>query len=380
MKYICQQRGLSSRLRCLPLLSVIGILAGLAGVLTVLPTTVQATTGDVGYQDQSFSGTGTPTGTKRAESVLWWNDGSWWADMWSTASQDFHIYRLNLSTQTWQDTGVTIDTRSNTHADVLWDGTHVYVASHEFVSDEQAAVSGSPSYLFRFSYNTATKTYSPDSGFPVQINNMKTETLVIDKDSTGKLWATWQQGNKIYLNRTMNGDDHLWGTPFALPNAAANVTVDDNSALIAFGGNKMGLMWSNQGSSNYAMWFAVHQDAAADTTWSAGEQALQGGGSADDHINLKSLQADGSGRVFAATAFCPERHRGVVALSDRAGVGLPEPAAGADRRTEQRASYVLHGARPAQLFLQLLGRGDLREDIAAQLRFLPRREGHSGDS
>jgi len=221
--------------------------------------------------------------------------------MWSTASQDFHIFRLNFSTQTWQDTGVTIDTRSNTHADVLWDGGHLYVASHEFVPDEQAAVSGSPGYLFRFSYSTVTKTYSPDSGFPVQINNMKTETLVIDKDSTGKLWATWQQNNTIYVNRTMNGDDHLWGAPFALPNAAANVTVDDNSALIAFGGNKMGLMWSNQGSSNYAMWFAVHQDGASDTTWSAGEQALSGGGTADDHINLKSLQADGSGRVFAAT-------------------------------------------------------------------------------
>src|SRR5207247_1628548 len=127
------------------------------------------------------------------------------------------------------------------------------------------------------------------------------ETLVIDKDSSGKLWATWQQNNTIYLNRTMNGDDHLWGTPFALPNSAANVTVDDNSALIAFGGNKMGIMWSNQGSSNYAMWFAVHQDGAPDSSWSAGEQALSGGGTADDHINLKSLQSDGSGRVFAAT-------------------------------------------------------------------------------
>jgi PKD repeat protein len=222
--------------------------------------------------------------------------------MWSTAAQDFHIFRLNLSTQTWQDTGVTIDTRSNTHADVLSDGGHLYVASHEFVADETAAQSGSPSYLFRFSYNSTSKTYSPDSGFPVQINNMKTETLVIDKDSTGKLWATWQQNNAIYLNRTLNGEDHTWGTPFALPNsAAANLTVDDNSALVAFGGNKMGIMWSNQGGSNYAMWFAVHQDGASDASWSAGEQALSGGGIADDHINLKSLQADGSGRVFAAT-------------------------------------------------------------------------------
>ena len=323
MKHTRQQRALSSRSGLRALWSLVGLPALFAGLLLALPSSAEAATGDVGYQDQSFSGTGTPTGTKRAESVLWWNDGSWWADMWSTAAQDFHIYRLNLSTQTWQDTGVTIDTRSNTHADVLWDGGHLYVASHEFVADEQSAQSGSPSYLFRFSYNTSTKSYSPDSGFPVQINNMSTETLVIDKDSTGKLWATWQQNNTIYLNRTMNGDDHLWGTPFALPNPAANVTVDDNSALIAFGGNKMGIMWSNQGSSNYAMWFAVHQDGASDTTWSAGEQALSGSGSADDHINLKSLQADGSGRVFAATKTSnTSSSSALIMLSVRSGAGV----------------------------------------------------------
>lgn len=275
-------------------------LAVLAGAFMALPPSVQADPGDIGYQGPSISGAGTPTGIKRAESVLWWNDGFWWGNMWDAATQDFHIFRLNTGTQTWQDTGVAVDTRSNTHADALWDGAHLYIASHRFASDETAAVSGYPGYLFRFSYNPSTKTYSLDSGFPVQINNMRTETLVIDKDSTGKLWATWQQNNQIYLNRTLNGDDRTWGTPFALGSPDAGVTVDDNSALIAFGGNKMGLMWSNQNSSNDAMFFAVHQDGQPDTTWSASERALQGPGSADDHINLKSLQADGSGRVYAA--------------------------------------------------------------------------------
>src|SRR5438034_1459422 len=202
-----------------------------------------AATGDIGYQDQSFSGTSTPTGTKRAESVLWWNDGSWWGDMWDTVSKRFHIFRLDVSTQHWVDTGVTVDPRSGTHADVLWDGTHLYVASHAFVADGSAAQAGTPANLYRFSYNAATKTYSLDSGFPVQINNEATETLVIDRDSTGKLWATWQQGNKIYVNRTLNGDDHTWGTPFVLPTSDANVTVDDNSAVMASGGSKIGVMW-----------------------------------------------------------------------------------------------------------------------------------------
>ena len=278
---------------------VVAVLALLAASIVLTPTATGAT-GDVGYEDQSFSGTSDPTGTKRAESVLWWNDGSWWADMWDTSSKDFHIFRLDLATQSWVDTGTTIDPRTNSRADVLWDGGHLYVASHLSVGSESAAVSGYPSYLDRFSYDAGSKTYTMDSGFPVLINDYKTETLVIDRDSTGKLWATWQQDNQIYVNRTVNGDDRTWGTPFGLPVAASNVATDDNSAIVAFGGNSIGLMWSNQTSANDAVRFAVHRDVDPDSTWQAARTAIQGPKTADDHINLKSLQADGSGRVYAA--------------------------------------------------------------------------------
>ena len=252
--------------------------------------------GDVGFEGLSHAGTSTPTGTKRAESVLWFNDGSWWANMWDTVSKDFHIFRLDRSTQRWVDTGVLVDPRANTHADVLWDGAHLYVSSHTFVNDEQAAVSGFPSYLYRFSYNAITKAYSLDAGFPAQINNYKTETLTLDKDSTGKLWATWQQANRIYVNRT-TGSDASWGTPFELP-TASSVTVDDTSALIAFAG-RIGVLWSDQTTSNDGMHFSIHRDGDPDAVWSGRQAAIQGPASGDDHMNLKSLDASG-GRVYAA--------------------------------------------------------------------------------
>ncbi len=88
-----------------------------------------ATPGDIGYRGPSFSGAGTAPSGSKPESKLWRNDGFWWASMWDTASQDFHIF-----------------------------------------------------------------------------------TLVIDKDSTGKLWATWTQSNQVYVNRTTAGDAS-WGTP-----------------------------------------------------------------------------------------------------------------------------------------------------------------------
>src|SRR5437773_5970079 len=60
-------------------------------------------------------------------------------------------------------------------------------------------------------------------------------------------------------------------------------------------------MWSNQITSK--IYCAVHQDGDADTTWQAEETALPGPNgteTSDDHINLKSFNADGSGRVYAA--------------------------------------------------------------------------------
>ena len=175
------------------------------------------------------------------------------------------------------------------------------MASHRFVDDEQNAQSGFPSYLYRFSYNSSTKTYTLDTGFPVQINNVRTETLVIDKDSTGKLWATWSQDNTIFVNRTLNGDDRTWGTPFALPiDTATNLTIDDNSAVVAFNGDRVGIMWSNQATAHDAMWFSVHLDRDPDTTWTAGRTAIQGPNSADDHMNFKTLATDSAGRVYAA--------------------------------------------------------------------------------
>src|SRR4029077_12787203 len=76
----------------------------LALSVLLLPGPASAATGDVGSEGPSHTGTGTPTGSKRAESVLWYNDGSWWGNLWDTATSDFHIFRFNTATQSWDDT------------------------------------------------------------------------------------------------------------------------------------------------------------------------------------------------------------------------------------------------------------------------------------
>lgn len=78
-------------------------------------------------------------------------------------------------------------------------------------------------------------------------------------------------------------------------NDGDNLDPDDLSAIVAYGG-RIGVMWSNQNAQ--AMYFASHVDGAPDSAWTQ-TAALDGPFSADDHINLKSVQGDG-GRVFAA--------------------------------------------------------------------------------
>jgi hypothetical protein len=145
-----------------------------------VPGALASTPVEVGYRDFSYpKGTGgnsEPTGEK-PESKLWWNDGYWWGSLWSTAGNAYHIYRLELSTQDWIDTGVAIDDRLASRADALWDGQRLYVVSHLFAANAGApAVSGQRGELYRYSYNSQAKTYSLDSGFPIEVTGGKSET------------------------------------------------------------------------------------------------------------------------------------------------------------------------------------------------------------
>jgi len=253
---------------------------------------------EVGYSDFGY-----PSGVaanneataEKPESKLWWNDGVWWASMWSTAGNAYHIHKLNWATQTWSDTEVALDDRKSSKADVLWDGNKLYVVSHIWTQTGLAAAAGQRGELFRYSYSGGS--YTLDGGFPVEVNGATTEALVIAKDTTGTLWITYVQSSKLWVNHSIGGDDANWGTPYVMPvGTAANVATDDLATLINYNGH-IGVMWSNQ-SSGIKMYFAAHVDGAGDTAadWKvAATYSLSG----DDHINLKSLHSDAAGNLFA---------------------------------------------------------------------------------
>jgi hypothetical protein len=280
-----------------------------------------ATAGDIGHLDQSFTGVSNPPTSDKPQSKLWYVDGSWFADMWNSSAVAWHIYRLDRSTEHWVDTNVSADTRAGALADTLWDGSHLYIASHVVSYNTEAApkasVLGKPAKLYRYSYSATTKSFTLNSGFPTTIANYSSESMTIDKDSTGRLWATWTQvsgdstvgfTNAVYVNAT-GTTGTTWGVPFLIPAAGNAPAPDDISSVVAFGKNKIGVLWSNQ--LDQSVYWAVHNDGDAVATWHAGV-ALKGNKQADDHMNLKSIQADPSGRVFAAVKTSADEVAGAV--------------------------------------------------------------------
>jgi hypothetical protein len=288
-------------------LAVCTILCGLVAALLV-PAVVHA---NAGLRDGAYTGgTSGPPTTSKPESKLWWNDGFWWAVMAkkvTPTNNDYHIFRLTYRSQRWKDTGVEVDPRDSTRQDVLSKGGKLLIASHKFVdvAHNNPAPANDEMRLYRFTYHAGSNTYSSDGAFST-IDPQKSETLVIDADSNGVVWATWVQEaggqHQVYVKRSTG--DCVGGALVPNCNFGTAVTLDpsvfqdDISSVVSFGGNKIGVMWSDTSDpANGQMQFAVHNDADPVGTWSV-QTAIQGRKMADDHINLK---ADSHGRVYAAT-------------------------------------------------------------------------------
>jgi hypothetical protein len=284
------------------------LLASLACVV-LAGTWAASASADVGLRDFPYRDANrveTPTADK-PQAKLWFHDGSWWGVLYSTFAHTTRIQRLDRATQSWVDAGTTVDSRPTARADVLSDGDRLYVVSGTTVVSEwghppaDADVNSGSAELSRFSYDRAAGTYRLDAGFPVTVHPGSSESITLARDSAGKLWVTYTQDQQVWVNRSL-GSDTDWGQPFVLPVAGADVHYDDISAITALDG-KIGVMWSNQLTRRFS--FAVHRDGDPDTTWTS-EVAYGGGvggctaGCANDHLDIKPVTSDGSGRLFAA--------------------------------------------------------------------------------
>jgi hypothetical protein len=291
----------------------------------------------------STLGAGRSPTARSEESKLWWHDGAWWASLWDARTSSFHAFRL--TPQGWSDTGTMLDPRARTRADVLADGDRLYVASHRYTARRDPA---DGSLLFRLTYDRAAGRYVRDPGFPVSITPFKPLSLVVGKDSTGRLWASWTEGGRVVVAATACTPacrDDRWLEPRVLPFAEARVAGEDVAALVRFDGH-VGLMWSNQ--RLHAFFFASHRDGAPPGAWTL--ERPPPGVPADNHI---SLSASRDGRVVAAVKTTPasaDSALTVLLVRDRGGRWIASPI-GYVRDRHTRPVVVLDRRGSVEVFL-----------------------------
>jgi hypothetical protein len=231
-----------------------------------------------------------PPTADEAQSKLWFHDGSWWGLLMERSTSASHIYRLEPDSQTWTDTGALVDDRIESRADALWDGAHLYVAT-----GGASAIAGEHARLMRYSYDSAERTYSLDAGFPVQLTETGVKRLTIARDTTGKLWIAYVLDDQVWISHSIEADDS-WAAPYRMPVEGSSVAAD-HAVILAYG-DKVGVVWSNQVEA--AVLFASHTDGSPADSWTVTSTPLEGGQSADDHIEVGSLDGPEGTTVFIA--------------------------------------------------------------------------------
>ncbi len=241
------------------------------------------------YRGHSFTADTEPTASK-GQSKLWYHDGEWWGILIGAGTEEYRVHRLDWETQTWVDTGVLVDERTSSHADVLAVENQLYVVS---VSSGRAA--RHHMRILRYAYDDIERTYRLDPDFPVRVSNTGGRSATIGRDTLGRLWVAYIERGRLLVTRT-DGNDHVWDEP-AVPATIGTDGVADHVVLIAFAGS-VGIVWSNEAED--AVYYAFQRDEDEEERWIGASVVVDGLDEADDHLDVRVIDEDTSPRLFVA--------------------------------------------------------------------------------
>ena len=248
---------------------------------------------DFTYASAVKSAGGAGTTSKPESKLFYTGDGivepiRWWAVLGSPASSPAAgVWLWELDDHVWQPEILLPGADAWAKADTLYQGGTLYIS----LRDNKSAATGNPrvSTLYSMVY-LGGDNWGPASG-PTTITTSSPETLTIARDSSGRLWTTYESGNKIVVGYTAPS-----GTSFTFTTISkSKVKSDDISAVTAFAGNRIGVFWSDQNAKrNVFAWRSDSDPVTADWHY----ETAYGGGvgrcptkasalCADDHMNVK---------------------------------------------------------------------------------------------
>jgi hypothetical protein len=248
---------------------------------------------DFNYGSSVESAGGAATAYKPENKLFYTGDGSsenirWWAVLATSGpSPAAGVHLWQLVNHAWVESLQLPGADAWAKADTVFDGSTLFVSTR----DNKATGGGNPreSDLYEIPY-LGNGSWGSVSG-PFRITTDDLETLTIAKDSTGRLWVTYENGRNIRVGYTAPG-----GTSFTFFTVSQTaVMADDISVVTAFAGNEIGVYWSDQNAKRD--FFAVHSDSSAPASGWSIETAYGGGVGgcptansdlcADDHMNIK---------------------------------------------------------------------------------------------
>jgi len=248
---------------------------------------------DFAYGSSVESAGGAATAYKPESKLFYTGDGTaeavrWWAVLGTSGpSPAAGVHLWQLVNHDWVETLQLPGADPWAKADTVFDGSTLFVSTRD--NQPTAGANARESDLYEIPYR-GNGTWGTVSG-PFRITTDDLETLTIAEDSTDRLWATYEVNRTIRVGYTAPG-----GTSFTFFTVSVTkVESDDISAVTAFGGDEIGVYWSDQTAKKD--FFAVHPDGSAPTSGWSIETAYGGGvGScpttnsdlcADDHLNVK---------------------------------------------------------------------------------------------
>jgi len=241
----------------------------------------------------------TSTGEK-PQSKAWYHAETWWVVLPSDSPAGTWIWRLE------SDDSFTAVLRLSTSRDSKADVLVVGGVTHVLLCDSSgSSCSGSPE-LVSIEYDEVQHSYQAWSArptaTPVSLPGNETSTLAID--STGRMWIATTDGgdvNVLYSDPPYTSIS----SPITI-NPGNVIDGDDISLVMAFGGDSVGVLWSDQNEKLFG--FRQHWDADAPNVWSIDESPASqsslnvGAGMSDDHLNV-AVAADGTLYVAVKTGY-----------------------------------------------------------------------------
>jgi hypothetical protein len=204
----------------------------------------------------------------------------WWCALLDAA--DIYLWKYD-GAQTWskQATPGIIDGSNNGRADCLSVGNTLYVA-----------LVSSTVKIYKFNYDGTNYVKDPAWATPVTVPGISgASSAVIAQDSTGRLWLTTElsSATQVVISYSTTNERTWAASPLVLDTVSTDI-----SSIVAFGGDKVGVFWSNHVDDSFR--FKVHLDADVPTTWQPVEIVESATNLVENHVHL---QAAPDGRIYA---------------------------------------------------------------------------------